>query len=446
MSAATRTAPRPRTEEPEHHWSDLLFATVWLVFLVIPAAALLQSDESVWVRALGLLGLVLFAGLYTVSWIRQILVPRLSVLGNAVLWCAVLLVPLTLLLPASPWGMAYTAPFFVAVCAFRLPLRQGILASLLIEVAALVPLLMLLPREQWFWPLFGLVLPGPIILLSRFAVDRSETHERLARELEISRQREAVGRDVHDILGHSLTVITVKTQLAQRLVETDPQRAVAELDDVLALSREALTDVRSTVGRLRDLDLGVELVQARAALRAAGINPHLPSSVPPLDAVTRSVFAWILREAVTNVVRHSGAAHCRVTLTGSSLRIADDGARAAGASTHHSARTDTAARPGGGAPSTSRPSTDDAAADAPDRASVERVGLGTQRPVRAGDRGEAASSCPGNQARSEAGAAEPALREGNGIRGMKERARAAGCEVTVARDPRGGTIVEVRRA
>ena len=446
MSDPRRTAPRPRTEEPEHNWSDLLFATVWLVFLVIPAAALLQSDESVWATALGLLGLVLFAGLYTVSWIRHILVPRLSVLGNAALWCVVLLVPLTLLLPASPWGMTYMAPFFVAVCAFRLPLRQGILAALLIELAALVPLLMLLPREQWFWPLFGLVPSGLIILLSRFAVERSETHERLARELEVSRQREAVGRDVHDILGHSLTVITVKTQLAQRLVETDPQRAVAELDDVLALSREALTDVRSTVGKLRDLDLGVELVQARAALRAAGITPHLPSSVPPLDAATRSAFAWILREAVTNVVRHSGAAHCRVTVTSSSLRIADDGARAAGASTHHSARTGTGARPDDAAPSTSCPRTDDAAADALTQDKVAHVGLDTERPVRAGDRGEAPSSCSGTEESTGAGAAEPALREGNGIRGMKERARAAGCDVTVARDPRGGTIVEVRRA
>ena len=183
MSTPTATAPRPRTEEPEHVWSDLLFATVWLVFLVIPAAALLQSDESVWATAVGLLGLVLFAGLYTLSWIRQILVPRLSVLGNAALWCVVLLVPLTLLLPASPWGITYMAPFFVAVCAFRLSLRQGILAALLIEATALVPLLTLLPREQWFWPLFGLVPSALIILISRFAVERSETHERLAREL-----------------------------------------------------------------------------------------------------------------------------------------------------------------------------------------------------------------------------------------------------------------------
>lgn len=446
MSAPTRAAPRPRTEEPEHDWSGLLFATVWLVFLVFPAAALLQSEESGWATALGLLGLVLFAGLYTLSWIRQILVPRLSVPGNAALWCVILLVPLTLLLPASPWGITYMAPFFVAVCAFRLSLRQGILAALLIEATALVPLLTLLPREQWFWPLFGLVPSALIILISRFAVERSETHERLARELEVSRQREAVGRDVHDILGHSLTVITVKAQLAQRLVETDPRRAVAELDDVLALSREALTDVRATVGKLRDLDLGVELVQARAALRAAGITPHLPSSVPPLDAATRSAFAWILREAVTNVVRHSGAAHCRVTLTGSSLRIADDGARAAGASAQHSARADTVARADGAAPPTSPPRTDDAAADALTQDKVAHVGLDTQRPVRTGDRGEAASSCSGYEVSAETGAAEPALREGNGIRGMKERARAAGCEVTVARDPRGGTIVEVRRA
>lgn len=445
MSAPTRTAPRPRSEEPEHDWSDLLFATVWLVFLVFPAAALLQSDESAWATALGLLGLVLFAGLYTLSWIRQILVPRLSVLGNAVLWCVILLVPLTLLLPASPWGITYMAPFFVAVCAFRLSLRQGILAALLIEAAALVPLLTLLPREQWFWPLSGLIPSALIILISRFAVERSETHERLARELEVSRQREAVGRDVHDILGHSLTVITVKTQLAQRLVETDPQRAVAELDDVLALSREALTDVRATVGKLRDLDLGVELVQARAALRAAGITPHLPSSVPPLDAATRSAFAWILREAVTNVVRHSGATHCRVTVTGSSLRIADDGARSGIASTHHSLRTDTVARPADSAPSTSPPRTDEAAADAPQRNGVRFKGLDRRRPVRAGDRGDAAASFSGDEESTEAGAAEPALREGNGIRGMKERARAAGCEATVRRSPGGGIVVEVTR-
>ncbi|RLZ04485.1 histidine kinase [Kocuria tytonicola] len=391
MSTSANRPREARTPEPHHERSDLLYAVVWLVFLLFPATALVQSTASTGLKTLGLTGLVLFAVLYTVSWVRQILVPQVGPLLNAVLWSAVLVLALLLVVPASPWAPSSTAPFFVALFVFRLPLRQGVPASVVVALLALVPALTLLPRDQLVWPLFAVLPAWLIILASRVAMERSEAHERLTRELAVSRQREEVGRDVHDILGHSLTVITVKAQLAQRLVETDPQRAVAELDDVLALSREALTDVRSTVDRMRELDLGVELVQARAALRAAGITPHLPSSVPALDPTTRSAFAGILREAVTNVVRHSGASRCRVTLTGTSLRVADDGARARGL-------------------------------------------------VPTGD---AASSCSGN---AEAEAREPELREGNGIRGMRERARAAGCEVTVTRNPRGGTTVEVFRA
>ena len=381
----TRTR-RERTPEPHHERSDLLYAVVWLVFLLFPATALVQSTAPTGLKALGLTGLVLFAVLYTVSWVRQILVPWLSPLLNAVLWSAVLVLALLLVVPASPWALSSTAPFFVALFVFRLPLRQGVPASVVVALLALLPALTLLPRDQLVWPLFAVLPAWLIILASRVAMERSEAHERLTRELAVSRQREEVGRDVHDILGHSLTVITVKAQLAQRLVDTDPQRAVAELDDVLALSREALTDVRSTVDRMRELNLGVELVQARAALRAAGITPHLPSSVPALDATTRSAFAGILREAVTNVVRHSGASRCRVTLTATSLRVADDGARSRGASA---------------------------------------AGAEVREPEPREDNG---------------------IREGNGIRGMRERARAAGCEVTVTRNPRGGTTVEVFRA
>ncbi|MDO4918782.1 sensor histidine kinase [Kocuria sp.] len=390
MSTLPNRPRRERTPEPQHQRSDLLYAVVWLVFLFFPAAAVLQSPAGPGIRALGCAGLALFAVLYTASWIRQIPAPRLSPLLNAALWSLVLVLALLLVVPASPWGFTYTAPFFVALFVFRLPLRHGALASVAVVALALLPALLLLPREQVVWPLVG-VLPGWLIILaSRLAMERSEAHERLTRELAISRQREEVGRDVHDILGHSLTVITVKAQLARRLVENDPQRAVAELDDVLALSREALADVRSTVGRMRELDLDVELVQARAALRAAGITPHLPLSAPPLDATTRSAFAGILREAVTNVVRHSGASHCRVTVTGASLRIADDGARAGRAASRN-----------------------------------------------------AAASPSGDE---EVQAWAPELREGNGIRGMRERARAAGCEVTVTRNSRGGTTVEVFRA
>ena len=408
--SADPTAQRaPRSVEPQHHWSELLYAVVWLVFLFFPVSALLQSSTPVSAQVLGLVGLAVFAALYTVSWVRQILLPRLSPAANAALWCLVLVLPLALLLPASPWGMTYTAPFLLAVCAFRLPLRQAVVASAVIACVALLPVFVLLPRQDWVWPLLGVAPAWFIILLSRLAMERSEIHERLTRELELSRQREDVGRDVHDILGHSLTVITVKAQLAQRLVATDPPRAVAELDDVLALSREALADVRSTVGRLRDLDLEVELVQARAALRAAGITPQLPTSVPPLDAATRSAFAWILREAVTNVVRHSGASQCRVMVTGSSLQVADDGARVAGS--HGPAGPAREAGPGSGG----------GAASSPDRVGSSATGTTfAPRP------------------------SEPVV--GHGIRGMQDRARAVGYEVTVSRAPHGGTTVEVGRA
>ena len=445
MSTPPNRPRGARTPEPLHERSDLLYAVVWLVFLLFPATALLQSTAPTGLKALGLTGLVLFAALYTMSWIRQILVPRLSPLPNAVLWSAVLVLALLLVVPASPWGLSYTAPFFVALFMFRLPLRQGVPASVVVALLALLPALTLLPRGQLVWPLFAVLPAWLIILASRVAMERSEAHERLTRELAVSRQREEVGRDVHDILGHSLTVITVKAQLAQRLVETDPKRAVAELDDVLALSREALTDVRSTVDRMRELDLGVELVQARAALRAAGITPHLPSSVPALDATTRSAFAGILREAVTNVVRHSGASRCRVTVTSSSLRIEDDGARARGAASHD------AAVPPGSEPGCEEPGSEDGWLSRQTVGPRDRSETGTTRlqganpppGVRWTRQPGATSWCSGDAG---AEAREPEPREGNGIRGMRERARTAGCEVTVTRNPRGGTTVEVFRA
>ncbi|WP_433562337.1 sensor histidine kinase [Nocardia sp. CA-151230] len=143
-------------------------------------------------------------------------------------------------------------------------------------------------------------------------------------ELAVAEERLRVGRDVHDILGHSLTVITVKTELAQRLIDLDPNRAKAEMADVERLAREALAGVRTTVGGLREVSLAGELANARTALRAAEIEAELPDSddLPIRHSV---VFGWVLRESVTNVVRHSGAAHCRVRVTPTSIEVSDDG-------------------------------------------------------------------------------------------------------------------------
>ena len=134
-----------------------------------------------------------------------------------------------------------------------------------------------------------------------------------------------MARDMHDILGHSLTVIALKSELATRLVDVAPDQARAELDEVQSLARSALADVRSTVNSYRELSLAGELARATGVLTSAGIRADLPLTVEAVDPELRELFAWVVREGVTNVVRHAHASHCKVELTSDSIEVTDDG-------------------------------------------------------------------------------------------------------------------------
>ena len=322
----TRETSARNPAQDSTNWADVLFASVWLVFLIFPVTNVVSAPVSVGLKTLGLTGIGLFAVLYVISWIHEFPFPRRGELFNALVWCLLLLLPLALVVPAAGLTVTYVAPFFLAVCAFRLSMKAAVIAAAVIALLAWTPWLSMYTPQEWFWPLVGISPAFMLLLVSRWVVERSEAREELERELKLAQQRESVGRDVHDILGHSLTVVSMKVQLAQRLMATDPERAAQELDDVLVLTRDSLTDVRSTVGKLREPELSVQLVQARAALRSAGITPHLPSTVPSIEAPWRAAFAWILREAVTNAVRHSSASACWITLTPTTLTITDDGA------------------------------------------------------------------------------------------------------------------------
>ena len=145
--------------------------------------------------------------------------------------------------------------------------------------------------------------------------------------LAVSAERERMARDLHDILGHSLTTIAVKAGLARRLIESaaEPERAVNEIREVEGLARSALSDVRATVSEYREVSLSAELAGARAALRAAEIEAELPSAVDNVRPELQSAFGYVLREAVTNVLRHSGATRVRVRLGRNWLEISDNG-------------------------------------------------------------------------------------------------------------------------
>jgi len=144
---------------------------------------------------------------------------------------------------------------------------------------------------------------------------------RLASEAE----RNRIARDLHDLLGHSLTAITVKSRLARRLAVGAPPAALAEIEAVEELSRQTLADVRAAVSGHGDVTLAGELSRGRELLRAAGVVADLPTAYDGVPAERQELFGWAVREGLTNVVRHARASQCTVKLTASSVEVRDDG-------------------------------------------------------------------------------------------------------------------------
>jgi two-component system sensor histidine kinase DesK len=166
------------------------------------------------------------------------------------------------------------------------------------------------------WGFFGIMRSNLALAAARAEVAR------LAAENERSR----IARDLHDLLGHSLTTITVKAGLARRLAERgETARASGEISEVEALGRRTLGEVRAAVAGYRDVTLAGELASAQEVLRAAGIVPELPGAVDDVDDDAAELFGWVVREGITNVVRHSRAARCSVTLGPRWVEIVDDG-------------------------------------------------------------------------------------------------------------------------
>jgi two-component system, NarL family, sensor histidine kinase DesK len=142
-------------------------------------------------------------------------------------------------------------------------------------------------------------------------------------------ERDRIARDLHDLLGHTLSVIVLKSERASRLAESHPARAAEEIRDVERVSREALAEVRKAVRGYRNSGFRDELARAREALEAAGVELVADVERVHLPPVEDHALALVLREAVTNVVRHAAASRCEVTLSAGNgalaLAIQDDG-------------------------------------------------------------------------------------------------------------------------
>jgi two-component system sensor histidine kinase DesK len=149
------------------------------------------------------------------------------------------------------------------------------------------------------------------------------------RQLAKVAERERISRDLHDLLGHTLSVITLKAELAARLVGRDPARAESEIRGVEQVSRAALAQVREAVAGMQSRGLAGELEHARVALKAAAVELAADTAPPDLPPAAEAALAMVLRESVTNVIRHAEARHCRVSFRSEPesilLEVHDDG-------------------------------------------------------------------------------------------------------------------------
>ncbi|MGV9696157.1 sensor histidine kinase [Streptomyces sp. NPDC003470] len=313
-----------------------LWAGIWLVYLSAPVADLLNGGHGTAARILGWAGLVVFVVWYMLLLFRT---GRGDGTDAVLVSLAVLAAESTLL--ALTLGREWLVLFvYVSIASgATLPLRQARWtipgASALMTALAFV-----VPDARSF--LGGLLIPA---LLGGFAMTgvreliRTTIALREARatvaHLAANEERLRLARDLHDLLGHSLSLITLKSELAGRMLPGHPDKAAQQVADIEQVSRQALVDVREAVTGYRRARLNAELAGAQVALTAAGVVPELPAE-PDLTGVpeeSESALAWALREAVTNVVRHSGARRCTVELLGRQtldgrvleLSVEDDG-------------------------------------------------------------------------------------------------------------------------
>jgi two-component system sensor histidine kinase DesK len=282
---------------------------VWLVYLgFIPINAyLMQVSRTVWVWDAASIALFLplyFRGYWSNR--RQLLwiIAGITLLG-------------VIFSPTNPGASVY----FIYAAGFsgeagRTAVAARILALLLLIIAVETVLLHL---PVYFW------LPGGLFTLIvgmvdiHFAERRRDNQKLLLAQEEVAHmaqiaERERIGRDLHDVLGHTLSLIVLKSELASKLAESDPQRAAQEIREVEQISRETLTQVRSTVRGYQSRSLRAEAEQARAALSAAGVEVQCDFVAPTIPAAQEGVLALALREAVTNVIRHANASLCDLTL------------------------------------------------------------------------------------------------------------------------------------
>lgn len=312
------------------------FPLIWLGYLFFPVRAFFSQPHGAAISLLSALALLAFVGLWLLVYLGQPGRPaeahtRLLLIGFA--GCLVLYA-------AGLGVIGYDSATFLVYAAALIG-YQGDLrlagGGLLLIVAAL-----LTPGWLGFAHLGGVDLTQILILSCAAMYGNHAGHRQTVANIRLARvqaekerlaagaERERIARDLHDLLGHTLSVIVLKSELAGKLTERDPARAAQEIREVERISREALGEVRSAVRGYQGSGLSAELARSKLALGTAGVRLELDAEPLTLPAAVEYAMEMVLREAVTNIMRHARAGRVTVRLAHESgvllLEVQDDGA------------------------------------------------------------------------------------------------------------------------
>jgi two-component system sensor histidine kinase DesK len=310
----------------------LLGPLLGLVFLIYPVRAVLASYPTPARVVLALGGAMLFAGVFLwLMWTQEPLwspsAEPSEVLRHraTVAFLAVLAISLNLVL-GHEWRVLF----------FHVNVAAGIMLFTTDAYVAIAGLAVTTFGLGIVSGMAWLALPTAVIGLWATAFVRQvaavaelrSAREELAR-MAVSEERLRFARDLHDLLGHSLSLITLKSELAGRLLPDEPEKAEAEVHDIEEVARQALGEVRETVAGYRQPTLEEELAGAAEMLAAAGIACRIENDSGVLTNAVDAALAWAVREGTTNVIRHSRAEHCRILLARENqeiyAEITDDG-------------------------------------------------------------------------------------------------------------------------
>lgn len=278
----------------------------WLIYLFFPLLNLWGNPTPL-ATGLTLAGVVIFLGLYFRGYWAD---------GKELLAIIAAIVLLGVIITPFNWGASaffiYAAGFLGQVGRPKVGLRY---MAVIVAVILVSAWLLDLDSRAWVTAvIFSILIGGVNIHYAE--VWRKDARLRMARgeveRLATLAERERIARDLHDLLGHTLSVITLKAQLAARLVGDEPERAAAEMREVETVSRNALSEVRKAVQGYRLASLEAELSRARVALAAAGIEPATEIGEYDLPTARENAAALALREGVTNVLRHARASACTI--------------------------------------------------------------------------------------------------------------------------------------